>query len=90
MAKIINKNDRKLGFDSDEFQLVVRKPNDGSVWYIVSLQAGENQYDSLWKEEETPKMMAKRLEKTLKLFMDSSYDTLVLTGRVMNNKKEME
>lgn len=87
MANFISKKNRKLGFDSDEFQLVITKPNDGSVWQIVSLQAGEYQCDSLWRTEETPKIMAKRLEKTIELFMDSSYDTLVLTGRVMNKLK---
>ena len=42
MATKINKKDRNLGFDSDTFELIVRKPKENSVWFEVGLKAGKN------------------------------------------------
>lgn len=87
MATKINKKDRDLGFSDDTFELVIRKPKDGSVWCETELKAGKKVQTSIWKEGEAPEKLAKRLKTTAEAFLDSSFDTLILVGKVVKDKK---
>ena len=87
MATRINKKDQSLGFSSDTFELVIRKPKDGSVWIETELKAGKNTQTAFWKESEAPEKVAQRLNKTMQAFLDSSFDTLILVGKVVKDKK---
>lgn len=87
MATKINKKDRNLGFDSDTFELIVRKPKENSVWFEVGLKAGKNEIDSLFRSDHVAEKLAARLKSTVESFIDSSFDALILVGKVVNENK---
>ena len=87
MAEVINKADKKLGFDGDTFELVVRKPKDGSVWVEGELKAGKNIQTSMWKENEASEFIAGRMKSTIEAFLKSSFDSLILVGKVVKEEK---
>lgn len=87
MATKINKIDKLLGFTNDTFQMVIRKPKDGSLWAEVELKVGENTQTLKWKKYDAPESLAKRIKSTLEAFFKSSFDGLVLVGKVVKEKK---
>ena len=87
MAIRINKKDQLLGFDGDTFELVIRKPKEGSVWIESELKAGKHVQASFWKLDEAPEFLAKRMESTIKAFLDSSFEGFILVGKVVKDEK---
>lgn len=87
MATKINKIDKLLGFTNDTFEMVIRKPKDGSLWAEVELKVGENTQTLKWKKYDAPESLAKRMKSTLEKFFKSSFDGLVLVGKVVKEKK---
>lgn len=87
MANNITKKDRKLGFESDNFKLIVTKPKGNSVWYETQIEAGEHEMIKDWKEEELAEAIAKRFKATIEAFIDSSFEAIVLVGKVLKSTK---
>ena len=87
MATNINKTDKLLGFTSDTFNLVIRKPKDGSLWAEVELKIGETTQTSKWKKYDASESLAKRVKSTVEAFFKSSFDGLILVGKVVKEKK---
>lgn len=83
MATKINKKDQKLGFDSDTFKMIIRKPKKDSVWFECELTAGSSNTTNIFKESEVPEKLAARMKKTIEAFIDSSFESLVLEGKVL-------
>lgn len=83
MATKINKKDQKLGFDSDTFKMIVRKPKKDSVWFECELTSGSSNTINIFKENEVAEKLAARMKTTVEAFINSSFESLVLEGKVV-------
>ena len=87
MATKINKTDQLLGFTNDTFELVIKKPEANSVWCEVELKVGKSIQVLEWKEGDAPESLAKRMKSTFEAFLKSSFNSLVIVGKVVKGKK---
>lgn len=83
METKINKKDQKLGFDSDTFEMIVRKPKKNSVWFECELKSGSSETINIFKANEVSEKLAARMKTTIEAFVNSSFEAIILTGKVV-------
>lgn len=87
MAAKISKLNQELGLSEEMFELTIKKPLDNSDLIQTERKVGKTILHGTSRKNEVSADYSKRLKKTINMFLSSSYDTLIIVGKMIKKSE---